>query len=71
MSGHTGRTDAGRYPARLSQTEVAALQTVERLEAELAEAKQLLGKAACGDCGSNLRGRIEAFLTKGQTNENE
>jgi len=46
----------------LSQTEAAAL---DAMEAELAEAKSLLGEAACGDCGSNLRGRIEAFLTKG------
>ena len=43
----------------------AFADAIDAMEAELAEAKQLLGEAACGDCGSNLRGRIEAFLTKG------
>ncbi len=45
--------------------EPAFAAALDTMEAELAEAKQLLGEAACGDCGSNLRGRIEAFLTKG------
>jgi len=46
-------------------TKGTTMLVLDTMEAELAEAKQLLGEAACGDCGSNLRGRIEAFLTKG------